>query len=117
MTNRANLLWTRFHPFHYTTFKSSPIKQIAWVLKHTNQLRGRLAQPKTVFVSGPFDALSAKIPVQVGCQITCRMGLGLTADVIRMPEVGLLTMTEMVNHGLNIVNAIGFPLISDVDNG
>jgi methylisocitrate lyase len=34
-----------------------------------------------------------------------------------MPDVGILTMTEMVNHARNIVNAVDLPLICDADNG
>jgi 2-methylisocitrate lyase-like PEP mutase family enzyme len=32
-------------------------------------------------------------------------------------DVGILTMTEMVNQARNIVSAISMPLICDADNG
>jgi 2-methylisocitrate lyase-like PEP mutase family enzyme len=34
-----------------------------------------------------------------------------------MPDIGLLTMTEMVDNAARIVDAAGLPLIADADNG
>lgn len=44
-------------------------------------------------------------------------GSGVTASVTGKPDVGLLTMTEMVNQARNIVNATDLPLICDADTG
>jgi 2-methylisocitrate lyase-like PEP mutase family enzyme len=44
-------------------------------------------------------------------------GSGVTASLTGMPDVGILTMTEMVNQARNIVNAVDMPLICDADTG
>ncbi len=44
-------------------------------------------------------------------------GSAVTASLIGKPEVGLPTMTEMVNQARNIVNATDLPLIYDADTG
>ncbi len=87
------------------------------LVKVTKLLRRILSQEKTVLVPGIYDALSAKIFKQVGFKVLYMTGSGLTASLTGMPDVGILTMTEMVNHARNIVNAVDVPLICDADDG
>ncbi len=86
-------------------------------MKNALLLRKILDQEKTVLVPGAYDTLSAKILKQAGFKVLYMTGSGVTASLIGMPDVGLLTMTEMVNQARNIVNAIDIPLICDADNG
>ena len=44
-------------------------------------------------------------------------GAGTTATRLGMPDVGLLTMTEMVDNATRIADAGGLPVIADADNG
>lgn len=86
-------------------------------MKSTTLLRTILAQERTILVPGAYDALSAKILKQVGFKVLYMTGSGVTASLTGMPDVGILTMMEMVNQARNIVNAIDLPLICDADNG
>jgi carboxyvinyl-carboxyphosphonate phosphorylmutase len=86
-------------------------------VKHTTALRKILAEERTILVPGAYDALSAKILQQAGFRALYMTGSGVTASLTGMPDVGILTMTEMVNQARNIVNAIDLPLICDADNG
>jgi carboxyvinyl-carboxyphosphonate phosphorylmutase len=86
-------------------------------MKHTTVLRKILAQERTVLVPGAYDALSAKILQQAGFKVLYMTGSGVTASLTGMPDVGILTMTEMVNQARNMVGAIDLPLICDADNG
>ncbi len=86
-------------------------------MKHTTLLRRILARERTVLVPGAYDAFSAKILKQVGFKVLYMTGSGVTASLTGMPDVGILTMTEMVNQARNIVNAVDLPLICDADNG
>lgn len=81
------------------------------------RLREVLAREKTVLVPGAYDAFSAKILKHAGFEVIYMTGSGVTASLTSMPDVGLLTMTEMVNQARNIVNATDLPLICDADNG
>jgi 2-methylisocitrate lyase-like PEP mutase family enzyme len=44
-------------------------------------------------------------------------GAGTTAVRLGMPDIGLLTMTEMIDNAGRIADASGLPLIADADNG
>ncbi len=86
-------------------------------MSYAKQLREILAREKTVLVPGAYDAFSAKIYKQAGFDIIYMTGSGVTASLIGMPDMGLLTMTEMANQARNIVNAVDLPVICDADNG
>jgi len=86
-------------------------------MKSTTVLRKTLSREKTILVPGAYDAFSAKILKQAGFSIIYMTGSGVTASLTGMPDVGLLTMTEMVNQARNIVNATDLPLICDADTG
>jgi len=86
-------------------------------MKNTELLRKILEKEKALLVPGSYDAFSAKILKQAGFRVIYMSGSGVTASLTGMPDVGLLTMTEMVNQARNIVNAIDLPLICDADHG
>ena len=86
-------------------------------MKFSKILRDVLSREKTMLVPGSYDAFSAKILKQAGFQVIYMTGSGVTASITGMPDVGILTMTEMVNQARNIVNATNMPLICDADNG
>jgi carboxyvinyl-carboxyphosphonate phosphorylmutase len=86
-------------------------------MENARLLRKILAREKTLLLPGAYDALSAKILKQAGFEVAYMTGSGVTASLLGMPDVGLLTMTEMINQARNIVNAIDMPLICDADNG
>ena len=80
-------------------------------------IREILSREKAILVPGAYDAFSAKILKQAGFEVIYMTGSGVTASLTGMPDVGILTMTEMVNQARNIVNATDMPLICDADNG
>jgi len=86
-------------------------------MSYAKKLREILAREKAVLVPGAYDAFSAKILKQAGFEVIYMTGSGVTASVVGMPDVGLLTMSEMVNQARNIVNATDLPVICDADTG
>jgi 2-methylisocitrate lyase-like PEP mutase family enzyme len=86
-------------------------------MRSTQLLRRYLDREKTILVPGAYDAFSAKILKQAGFKILYMTGSGVTASLTGMPDVGILTMTEMVNQASNIAHAIDLPLICDADTG
>ena len=84
---------------------------------HAKVLRKILAEERTILVPGCYDAFSAKILKQAGFKVIYMSGSAVTASLTGMPDVGVLTMTEMVNQARNIVNATDLPVICDADNG
>jgi carboxyvinyl-carboxyphosphonate phosphorylmutase len=86
-------------------------------MKNRERLKKILNQGKTILVPGAYDAFSAKILKQAGFQVLYMSGSGVTASLTGMPDLGLLTMTEMINQARNIVLATDLPLICDADDG
>jgi len=80
-------------------------------------LRKTLKQEKTVLVPGIYDALSAKIAQQVGFNILFHTGYGTAATLLGVPDIGLVSFSEMNERVSNICNAVDVPVIADADTG
>ena len=76
-----------------------------------------MAGNKIVVAPGAHDALTAKIIEQVGFEAVYMTGYGQAASHLGKPDVGLLTLTEMVARAANIVEAVNVPVIADADTG
>ncbi|MFI9082238.1 oxaloacetate decarboxylase [Streptomyces sioyaensis] len=81
------------------------------------RLRTLLAGGETVVAPGAYDALSARLVEAEGFPIVYMTGFGVTASLIGRPDVGLLTMTEMVATARRIVSTVDVPVIADADTG
>ena len=82
-------------------------------------MRARLRQQlQRGLVVAPFvyDAFQAKIAQRVGLEAVYMTGFG-TAAARGYADVGLLTMTEMVDNVASISAAVDLPLIADADTG
>jgi 2-methylisocitrate lyase-like PEP mutase family enzyme len=86
-------------------------------MRPTTQLRQLLAKPGAVLAPGVADALNARLVANHGFEAVYMTGAGTTATRLGMPDVGLLTMTEMVDNAGRIAEASGLPTISDADTG
>jgi carboxyvinyl-carboxyphosphonate phosphorylmutase len=84
----------------------------------TTRLRELLAQPDLLVAPGAYDALSARLIAQAGFPAVYMTGFGTAASVLGQPDVGLLTMSEMVSRAAAIAAVVGDrPLIADADTG
>jgi 2-methylisocitrate lyase-like PEP mutase family enzyme len=81
--------------------------------------RKRLLWGSDSFVVAPgiYDALGARIAERSRFEAVYMTGFGTTASMIATPDLGLLTMTEMVTHARQIVSAVTIPVIADADTG
>ena len=86
-------------------------------MKKTTQLRQLLKQKQILIAPGAHDALTAKIIAKVGFKAVYFTGYGQAASHLGTPDVGLLTMTEMVDRVRNFVHAVDVPVIADGDTG
>ncbi|TWH48084.1 oxaloacetate decarboxylase [Sporomusa sp. KB1] len=86
-------------------------------MKKTTVLRQLLAGKSIVVTPGAHDALTAKIIEKTGFPAVYMTGYGQAASHLGKPDVGLLTMTEMVARAANIVEAVSIPVIADADTG
>jgi len=76
-----------------------------------------LSNKKLIVAPGAYDALSAKLIEGAGFEAVYMTGYGTAASTLGLPDIGLLTMTEMVANARAIANAVRIPLIADADTG
>ena len=85
-------------------------------MKTTTRLRQMLASGQMTTAPFVLNALHAKIAEAVGFEAVYMTGAGTAAER-GFPDVGLLTMTEMVSNAKYIANAVSIPVVSDADTG
>src|SRR6266446_10012559 len=87
-------------------------------MRVTTRLRDLLAGPDLVVAPGAYDALSARLIAQAGFSVVYMTCFGMAASVLCQPDVGLLTMSEMVSRASAVAAVVGdLPLIADADTG
>jgi 2,3-dimethylmalate lyase len=81
------------------------------------RLRELLAMPQPVLAPGVYDALGARLVEEAGFEAAYMTGFGTAASKLGRPDVGLLTMSEMVDNARAIARACQLPVIADADTG
>lgn len=87
------------------------------LMRTTTRLRKLLEGPRILLAPGAYDALSAKLIQQAGFEAVYMTGAGVTISLLGESDVGLTTMTEMVDQARRIVAATDLPVIADADTG
>jgi 2-methylisocitrate lyase-like PEP mutase family enzyme len=85
-------------------------------MRPTTQLRHLLQGERLVVAPFAYDAMQAKIIEQTGFPAVYMTGFG-TAAARGYPDVGLVTMSEMVQNASYIASAVSVPVIADADTG
>src|SRR5687767_6206877 len=83
----------------------------------TARFRALLAKPGCIVAPGVADALAARLVALEGFDAVYMTGFGTSLTRLGVPDVGLLTATEMVDNAARIVDASGLPVIADADTG
>jgi 2-methylisocitrate lyase-like PEP mutase family enzyme len=81
------------------------------------RLRALLNSGQTILAPGAFDPLAARLVEEAGFPAVYMTGFGTAAALIGRPDVGLLTMTEMVDNAARIAACVDIPVIADADTG
>jgi 2-methylisocitrate lyase-like PEP mutase family enzyme len=81
------------------------------------QLRELLASGQLIQAPGVYDSLGARLVEDSGFEAVYMTGFGTAASRLGRPDVGLLTMTEMVDNARGIARASQLPVIADADTG
>jgi methylisocitrate lyase len=80
-------------------------------------LRDLLKTSEILIAPGAHNAFTAKIIEQAGFSAVYMTGSGAAMDLLGLPDLGFLTLSEMAAHARNIVQATGLPVIADADTG
>ena len=80
-------------------------------------LRARLQPGKLLVAPGAYDALTARLLEQAGFEAVYRGGYAASAAAFALPDLGITTLTDMVDHARRMTSAITVPVIADADTG
>ena len=81
------------------------------------KMRKLFEEKKLVVAPGCHDALTAKIISYLGFDAVYMTGYGQSASHLGQPDVGLMTMSEMVERAKDMCAAVSVPVICDGDTG
>ena len=81
------------------------------------QLRALLARPQCTIAPGVADGLAARLVKLSGFEAVYMTGFGTSLTRLGMPDVGLLTASEMIDNASRIVDASELPVVADADRG
>jgi methylisocitrate lyase len=83
----------------------------------TTRLRELIDRPEILPAMGGYDALSARLIERAGGEVVYMSGSSVSTSVHGYPDVGLTTMTEMVDRARGMVGAVDVPVLCDADTG
>jgi 2-methylisocitrate lyase-like PEP mutase family enzyme len=82
------------------------------------RLKDLLAKRELIVAPGVFDGISAQLTKRTGHVAAYLTGAGVAASGFGLPDIGLVTATEMADRVRMIADALGdVPLIADADTG
>lgn len=81
------------------------------------KLKALIESGRIVQAPGAPDPLTARLIRQAGFPAIYMTGFGATASRLGVPDLGLLTQTEMTTHARDMVRAVDIPVIADADTG
>jgi 2-methylisocitrate lyase-like PEP mutase family enzyme len=83
-----------------------------------DDLRRRLASGEPVLMPGVWDGLSARLAVEAGFEVLFVSGFAVSGTLLGVPDVGLLTQTEVADAARRITAAVpAAVLVVDADTG
>lgn len=81
------------------------------------RLRARLAENEILVLPGTPDAITARIIEESGFDAVYVTGAGFANASFGSPDVGLVTLSEVVTHVGRITDVIDIPVVVDADTG
>ena len=86
-------------------------------LTHSETLRSMLDQGRLVRMPCAYDGLTARIAQSVGFAAVAFSGNAVSASLLGLPDIGVLTLTENLEHAGRIARGLKIPMICDADTG
>lgn len=80
-------------------------------------LAARVARRDALLVPGAANALTARVIADAGFEAAYLTGAGLANTHLGVPDIGLVTLTELAEATAAIVESCPLPLIVDADTG
>lgn len=80
------------------------------------KLQQLFSRNKLLIAPGAFDGLSARLVEESGFEAIYLSG-GAVARSMGLPDIGLVTMSEVIERAVQVVSAVKIPVIADADTG
>jgi 2-methylisocitrate lyase-like PEP mutase family enzyme len=80
------------------------------------KLRQLLKRDKLLVAPGCFDGLSARLVAEAGFEAAYLSG-GAVARSMGIPDIGLVTMSEVIERATQVTSVVEIPVIADADTG
>lgn len=81
------------------------------------RLRTRLQRPGIVRTLAAHDVFTARILEDAGIEMLFLGGFGVAASQLGVPDLGLLTLSEMADAVRRMTDAVTIPVVADGDTG
>jgi 2-methylisocitrate lyase-like PEP mutase family enzyme len=72
---------------------------------------------QALVLPGAYDALSARLVQAAGFEAVYVTGAGLSNSSLGVPDIGLVTATELRDHVARLADVVDIPLVVDADTG
>ncbi|MGE6738847.1 isocitrate lyase/PEP mutase family protein [Allorhizobium pseudoryzae] len=82
-----------------------------------DSLKALISRGEIVMAPGAPDPLTARLVEQAGFPAVYMTGFGATASHLGLPDLGLMSQTEMTTHARNMARVVSIPIIADADTG
>lgn len=86
-------------------------------MKKSTVLRNLLKEKGLLVAPGASSALLGKLVELAGFDVVYATGAGIANMQFGVPDIGLVTMTEILETAKRINDATSLPVIADIDNG
>jgi 2-methylisocitrate lyase-like PEP mutase family enzyme len=87
------------------------------VREQAGRLRALLGSGKTLEIPGAHDALTARCVELIGFDAVYAGGSYTASMEHVLPDIGMVTTTELLEHSRRLVEAVRIPVIADIDDG
>src|SRR5258707_12537022 len=84
---------------------------------HNRRLREILSKREAILLPGAANALTARIIEDIGFKAIYVTGAGVTNTFLGVPDIGLISLTELASHVSTMREVVSLPLIVDSDTG
>ena len=80
-------------------------------------LRNKVNERRGLMVAGASNALTARLIEQLGFEAVYLTGAGITNTFYGIPDLGFITLNDLVQHTSATRDAVELPIIVDADTG
>jgi len=85
--------------------------------RHTTTLKNLIEARTAAVLPGAANALAARVIEDIGFEAIYVTGAGVANTYLGVPDIGLLTLKELVDHVAAMREVVDLPLLVDADTG